>query len=414
MEDSGSFININPALAICTELKAQGRRPLVLTSSLPVRKIMQGAEIETVLIAFDSLPARRMNALQNEAIRLAKRLENRAVDALDRLFADTIQARLHSWLRDMDVIECAISGLFLHGNIAGMLTIGPPSPLAILAGKHWRRQKHFWVHYFPALINASLEDRFFPADHYLVYGTHATDVICASGFPADRIIPVGSTELDAVFNVQRNRQEDRQTIEELVPQAAGKKLVVLGTERRPGELEEVATILEEIAAIDDIFVIVKIHPDQSPVPFEKEVARIAPDRMKVIHHCDLHALLNGSDLLLCSASNLNLLAAVFKTPALVITLSGAPYRVDFPKEGLCMKITDQEEIAPTVGALLFDEKARQEALAMYDRAIVRFNQPHDGRSVARVVAHFSRPTQSGIRDRIVGAVSGFFRGNSHG
>ena len=143
--------------------------------------------------------------------------------------------------------------------------------------------------------------------------------------------------------------------------------------------------MKSLSLIPNIYTIIKVHPRQSKLQFELLVKELSVRNIAIVDHCDLNMLLNSADLLICSASNINILAAQLKTPALVVTLNAKPYRVDFVSEKLCLGVNKNEELKSSIISLLYDDSRRKLSLDLAFSSISRFNGPNDGRSVLRIV-----------------------------
>ena len=387
VEDSGSAINLGPAIAIARAIQSRGSRVLCLSSSPYVVEGMRAEGQIAKLMETDLVD----DAMMVEARRLANQciaaldVHVRDSDATDRLLTANFHAKLVSWARDVKAMQMAVERLAAPTVVQAVLTIGPAHPLAIIAGRAARQCGRTWWAYLPNLINATIEDNFFPADRYLVYGEHARDIMVRGGTAAEAIDVVGTPQFDRHVGTPRDKGIDRRQVESLFPGIIGNRLVVLGTERRPNEMGELVPVVEALAAMDGVYTIIKVHPDESPFPFEDLVQEYGTGRFEVVQACDLRMLLSAADLLICSASNINIQAAQLGTPALVVSLAVEPYRIDFVSEGLCIGVRKREEIGPTILGILTDDETRKRAKNLARTGIRRFNGPNDGRSVERVV-----------------------------
>ena len=395
LADSGSSVNLNPALDIARQLESSGGFPYILTHSEFVKESMESNGFNVTKINFENLPIDLMFNTECEVLGLIKRLMTKDFlglikglirkDLVYRFFIAYIHPNFFSWARDNKIFQYQIGEFFNLYNARSFLTIGLAEPLTILAAKEFKDRKGIWTNYLPILINDSLEAFFYPADQYLVYGDHAKEIIISSGKNPDDVFSFGSTGLDRVINGNFSKVRDKKWLLNLYPEVGNDKIIILGTEFRPNEFTEIKQILNELIKIPESSIILKLHPDEQKAQFENLLNQSCYKSITLIQSCDIDRLINAADLLICSASNINLNAALHKTPSLSIVLSGKPYRINFNKEGLCPSISKKKDIKPVVQSLLFDSSEIKKSLKMYDKSMYRFNGPNDGKAVKRIV-----------------------------
>jgi hypothetical protein len=163
--------------------------------------------------------------------------------------------------------------------------------------------------------------------------------------------------------------------------------VVVATEAFPLPLVELRPILQALARMDDVAVMLKVHPSDSLQFFESFVGSLgSPENIRVVQNCNLSALLHSADLLMAILSNVIVTAAALGTPTLVCDFSGKSKVVNFVAEGLCEGCYDPEQISDSVRRLLFDDVFRAKALDRLALRVSRFNGPNDGNSHKRIAS----------------------------
>jgi hypothetical protein len=119
----------------------------------------------------------------------------------------------------------------------------------------------------------------FICDRVLVSGDYAKDVISSWGFEEDKIAVVGSP----VFDELLSKLKDKDIIERKTRNTLGINpkfhIVIYLTQSRSGRfchqerLNEIRTIYNVVKEIDDVFLIVKIHPTESDIEVYTKVAK---------------------------------------------------------------------------------------------------------------------------------------------
>jgi UDP-N-acetylglucosamine 2-epimerase len=234
------------------------------------------------------------------------------------------------------------------------------------------------------LISDHPESKFFPADHHLIYGEQGAELLVRAGVASETVHVVGSEISERGYG--RCLEVDRLAIESLIPGICGRKLVVVGTENRPEQMEEIQAVLEELTPMQDLHVVLKLHPNDPEEPFHHLVRQLDHRaNATVISRCDLHALLNVADLLICVRSNIIIEAAVMGTPTLVCDFNPGTARLNMVDEGIAIGCWRREDVASMSRRCLFDEETISEHRKLTRGGLARFNGPNDGKSCSRIV-----------------------------
>jgi UDP-N-acetylglucosamine 2-epimerase len=256
--------------------------------------------------------------------------------------------------------------------------------LPLLAGRWGKKRGLPWISYISLLISDHPESKFFPADQHLVYGEQGAELLLQAGVSSETVHVVGAELFDRAYG--RDPDADRRAMESFIPSIRGRKLVVVGSEDRPDQMEEIEAILEELTPMQDLHVVIKLHPDDPADPFYQMVKRLEHGaNATVIPKCDLHALLHVADLLICVRSNIIVEAAVMGTPTLVCDFNPELARINMVDEGIALGCWRREDVAAKTRQCLFDEATIAAHSALTRRGLARFNGPNDGNSCGRVV-----------------------------
>lgn len=226
--------------------------------------------------------------------------------------------------------------------------------------------------------------RHFPADHHYVYGRQLTEIMLDCGIAPDRIHEVGSYHFDRARH--RVQEDDAKLCDALLPERAGRPLVIIATECRPKQHLEIEPTLAALAERDDILTVLKLHPSEVAAPFEEMLARLGnPSHIILVGQCDTLALVANADVLITMGSNLIVEAAVLGTPSISYNYTGAPCPIDFVHEGLCLGATTPEECLRLIEGIAVRGEAYDKAMALLEN-VTRFNAVNDGMFIERMTA----------------------------
>ena len=400
VSDSGSGVNLDPAIRIASALKRRGVSALLVTDSIQLADcvLLRGKPIIHV-------------GRYDEEVRKEK-----------------LSWPLKSFLNDDPVLASAIQFLFemnwpyymarqrhrsrVYEQIAGrvrlraVLSINETLPLAVIFGRKASAGHIPWVGHSPILVGRRPDGYFFPAPYHLAYGDQIRDHMIQAGKKAANIEVVGAYTYDKHHG--RDRDADRRRVEEDFPRAKGKKLVTVGTEAFPDPETELGPVLGAVPHLEGVHVVLKLHPSDQMADFEAMAERLGVrDRIDIVKQYPLGQLLGASDLLIVVVSNIAIEAAIIGTPTLICDFSGKADVLDFVAEGLSMGCSDPSRVGEMVHAILFDEATAARARELLQDGIRRFNGPNDGQSSERIADYFVRPSislLSGLRQMITNSM----------
>lgn len=388
VEDGPSGVNRIPALKIAAELKERpGCQPVLVTTNPRIAEDAGQAGLEAVNVsALARLPSparlwrdyRRLAKSLRAAAENVKPPGHQLVNCVLRRLTPQIVLYQHG-------VSASLDRIAARSRVRNVLVVNESSSLCVAAILWAKRRGLKTLGYWPALLGDRPDCRFFPADRHLVYGDQIANQMIGSGVPPDRVRSVGSVTFDNALG--RDAEADRKLVRKRILPLwqEGMKLVIVGTEALPRPLEEIEPALQALLQLAQVYVAIKVHPADS-IEFYQEVARRhgSRQRIEVVGKCDLDALLNSADLLICVLSNIIVTAAQLGTPTLVCDFADKRRPLDFVKAGLCLGCFDRQELAEMVRALLSDSPQRKTALEMMGAGLRAFNGPNDGLSHIRV------------------------------
>lgn len=382
VEDSGTGANLRAALAILEEVLRRRNDAIVLTNSEPVlsalEQMRQRWNLRRMVLMRRTSPWLNLSRLQQELDRLLPGQSDLSGSrVVSQLPVDLTGMAIVMDTRDWLGILCS------EVRLETVIAVGEGNVLHTLeiAGRMGLPTCGVW----PILISDYPANRRWPARMHLLYGRQGVDVLRRAGAAADTLQSVGTEHFDACVRRSRRKQSDRNELLRTFPGAKGKPVIVLATEARVDQMLEFGPAMEDLAAQEDLFTIVKLHPDDAEAPFRALWRRLGrPDNMVVVKRADMQMLANACDLLISLQSNVMIEAAAMGVPSLAVNFSGVPCHLDLVAEGICLGCREREDLVTTVRDMLPGGRLRDQALEKL-RAIHRFNGPNDGRSVIRIV-----------------------------
>lgn len=393
LEDPGSHLLLSRALLILNELSAQGLRSFVLTSSQFVVDRLRHTQHSAVRFAAHPSPRwARFSVAGSRIRRISRYLLGQGANLHDQLFGCLMlhrDLRPAAWAANE---QRQIGQLIENLQPRAVLTIPEPAPLPIFVGQIAQDRALPWFSYLNFIIGDHPECKFWPAQRHLVYGSQAAELLSKAGCDPASISVVGSINFDQTL--RRDRANDRASVAALLPSWSGQPIVVIGTEQRAEQVTDIGHVLSALRNEQDLYVVVKVHPADSVVAFERLAARFidSPSRVAVIGECDLDALLGEASLLVCQRSNIIVTAAILGTPTLVCAFGGSQTIVDFVEEGIAVGCPTPADIRRLIRQYVFDEVSRAQLLRSTARNLHRFNGPNDGNSTRRIVANLTNRT----------------------
>lgn len=400
VSDSGSRVNLDPALQIAAALKKRGLAALLVTDS-----VWFSDKIET-----EGMPVIHTGKYTEDVRGEKLRWPLRSLMRNDPVLASAIQFLFEmNWpyyMRRQRHLYRLYDQIAQNTRIQAVFSINETLPLAVAFGRKANASRIPWVGHFPILVGRRPDGYFFPAPYHLAYGDQIRDHMIGAGKRPGNIEVVGAYTYDKHHG--RDRAADRRRVEEDFPRAKGKKLVTVGTEAFPDPETELGPVLSAVPYLEGVHVVLKLHPSDQMSDFEAMAERLGVrDRIDIVKQYPLGQLLGASDLLIVVVSNIAIEAAIIGTPTLICDFSGKADVVDFVAEGLSIGCEDPARVGEMVHAMLFDEATATRARELLQHGIRRFNGPNDGHSSERIADYFVRPSTgwlSGLRQRIANSM----------
>lgn len=375
ISDSGSRVNLDPGLAILSELDSRGVSTLTLTDSSFVEGEMTRLgrpvvkpKTDFVWVLFASAP------------RLPRPCRGHPEYVLDLLDGALKGRRWGAYIAKTSICERAVRRI---GTPALVFSVNEALPPAVIAGLSARKAGKRWIGHFPILLGRRPDCNYYPADNHLAYGDQLRDLMLAANVAPESISVTGSYTYDQ--HVGRNRADDRRKVGADFPRAKGKQIITVASEAYPDPETELLPVLRAVTRIQEAHVILKLHPSDQLERFEELTTQwgVRAD-LDLIKIYPLGQLLGASELVMCATSNVAVQAAVIGTPTLMCDFSGKSSSVDFVAEGLCLGCKQPELVEGTVRGILFDPAQRASAFGAMSTGIRRFNGPNDGLSTVRI------------------------------
>ncbi|MEM5493327.1 hypothetical protein [Hoeflea sp. AS16] len=389
VQEGVAAINSPSAFAVVDQLRTLGRGAVILTPNRTIQALAASKGIAVLCPVELSPTLLRLRWMAFAWTCFAQLRALASADAVPRQtvrIAHSLQGDLPLWL----LLHATASAMLEHYHqdiapIGAGLLINEGTPISGLA-LSWLRQKGIPdCGYWPALLGDRPDCDYFPASSHLVYGDQLRDHMLALGFDPDTVSSVGSVNYDG--SLGRNKPEDVALVKaDIVPEWDGQSpLVVVATEALQRPEEELRPVLETLASIDNVTIVLKLHPADSADYFRNLLARLGlADRVRLVERCDLDALLHAADLLICVLSNIIVNAALLGTPTLVCDFSNKRAPLDFVSHGLALGCFSADQLPQIIPSMLDENGLRKQALELLPRGMKGFNKPSDGRSALRI------------------------------
>jgi hypothetical protein len=387
LDDGGAGYLLSTGLSVLKELSARGHKPLVVASIGAVARAVMDAGFAVARLPFVANGREYVLALERTIEIIAalhEAAQSHGPGTPEWMFIHTMVPRILTHVRLQVIAESMLDEIGTMIQPTCVFSMNEAVFLPMVTGRWARARGLSWIAYLNVLISDHPESKFFPADQHLIYGEQGAELLLQAGAAPETVHAVGSEMFDKGYG--RNLEADRLAMESLIPAIRGRKLVVVGSEDRPEQKEEIQAILEELTPMQDLHVVLKLHPDDPEQPFRQLASQLEHrDNVTVIPRCDLHALLNVADLLICVRSNIIIEAAIMGTATLVCDFNPELARINMVDEGIALGCWRREDVAAKTRQCLFDEATIRAHRQLTQRGLARFNGPNDGKSCRRVV-----------------------------
>lgn len=389
VEDSGTGVNLAPAIEIIKECRKKNKALYILTSSEKTLATCKayGARGEVIPCEIDIRDRYKYLKLFDKYCLYFEKQRKEMTSLFEALAFSYILSRLTLFIKNALIPQRVFSDLIKKQKINGFIGINSGIPAAVSLGNISLRRKLPWVSYNSILVFDHPETKFYPAPLNLIYGEQGRDILKIAGCSDKNIITVGSVIFD--LSLQRDFEQDLSITQKMLPhwEKRSEKLVVIGTEARPGQVEEIKKIVSVLRKINHVFVVLKLHPSDRKEDFSDEVFKLC----HIIEKCDLDALLHTASLLICLKSNIIINAAIMGTPTLACKFSQIEFEpVNFEKEGIALGCFSENDLEKKLEDILFNREKRKELLDYINKNLSRFNGLNDGKSAERIVEILSK------------------------
>jgi hypothetical protein len=288
-----------------------------------------------------------------------------------------------------------ITDIFQTNIPLGFLSIVEGSSLDCAVGELVKKIGVPWVSWTHLLISDNPKYQFFSAEHHVVYGSHGANII-GKYAPKKNIFIAGSPQYDLAYN--RDSDQDLYDCQKFFPKWNGQSLIVIGAQNFQNNENEIISIVKELILLDNVYIVIKLHPSNENINLQKQVLNIDPSNQKIaiIKEIDLHVLLNSASLLLASFSNIVINATILKTPTLIYDFGNYERAVDFVKEGICSRVYKISDLNFRVKAILESEKPSFENDYEMEVNMKKFVGFNDGKSIDHTIEYLLNRTNLGL------------------
>ena len=194
------------------------------------------------------------------------------------------------------------------------------------------------------------------ADAVFVWGKMTKDWYIKHGIESSRIFVTGRFTATRRKNMKGSIDDLRQKL----GLSLNKKIVLIVTQpaicidsvtRLKGNIPMVQAIADELIELDNIMMIVKLHPAESLSDYDN--IRVSYSNMLITKHGDAQDYLEVCDVLMVGDSSIAIDAIIKNKPVIYVNLDGLENLVDYPKYGAC-PVYNKKDILPNVKELLYN------------------------------------------------------------
>ncbi|HHU83195.1 MAG TPA: glycosyltransferase [Firmicutes bacterium] len=224
-----------------------------------------------------------------------------------------------------------------------------------------------------------------------VWGKGTKEWYLKFGTPETRVAVTGSPRFDMIFNREWSGQESLKKRLRIDP---AYKIAVYATQPLGGARirEVVATTLNGLNRIEDLFVLIMLHPYERKELYQQLAAANERCRVFSFGEVSLYDALNAADLFVTSFSTAALEAMMFNVP--VVTVEPFPLNFSYGKSGAVFAARTAEELAFLARRVLSEEEFRQEVLEKA-RPFLKKHCVTDGFSSRRLVREMENLSRCG-------------------
>jgi len=398
VEDSQSFVNYSSARHVVADLNDKNIPVKVISSNLEIlsRFKKDGCDVEDCKSSLVScIGFRYVIEIISLWRSIDKVIANNHWSSAEIMLLRSIKGKLFKLVAFKNSSLISFKKLSAKNKIKSMLVVNESSPLAII-GVNWLRGTEV-ISYglWPALIGERPDYKNFPADRHLVYGDHIKEYLISNNVELNKIDVVGSPAYDSLFALKRS--SSIKIVKEKILKkwdSSEQKLVIIATEAMQNPLEEISPILTQLADLNNVVIVLKIHPSDSSQFYKNFLNQSGLlDRVVMVDHTPfLSELLQAADLLICVNSNIIVAAAILGTMTLVCDFGGKRRALDFVGMDFCHGCFKVDELDQSVFDMLYDQTTIEKSEHMVKYNLEKFNGMNDALSAQRVTLMLTQGT----------------------
>jgi len=220
-----------------------------------------------------------------------------------------------------------------------------------------------------------------------VYGKEDRDFLIKEGnYPKENIVITGNQRYD--FLPERIKEYDKKEIISELGLDDGKRTVLFITSPFSSD-NNIKTLMNEIfneiSSLDNIQLIIKVHPTENERLYEESAKRFKNLDFKVIKNKNMFELLYVSDIAITTYSTAGLEAMIMKKPLIVINLTGEDYPIDYSGDGAALRVEEKGILRTAITHLLEHYKLKINLLKNADRYLHKHLYKVDGKAAERII-----------------------------
>ncbi len=222
------------------------------------------------------------------------------------------------------------------------------------------------------------------------------------GVPDERIFVTGIPRFEGIARRRSSRRESAA--------ASASKTVMVAMQPIAGDTNDqlLTTVADAIARLDDVRLLVKLHPGQSDSSLERYEQEMeqhpAASRIEVTKAGDIYDLIETCNVVVSMFSAVVLEAAIYGRLVICASLSGEPLPVPYVEQGVAAGAFSPDELRTSIAAAFGDDAFVAEARERQDAYFERNPHLRDGRSLERIaavidaLARGEEPPRDGLQD----------------
>lgn len=225
-------------------------------------------------------------------------------------------------------------------------------------------------------------------DAVAVMGERSRDILLDKKVPAGRIHVTGQPRYDNYVESVRSSGGPKP---EGLP--AGKKVVMFASqpflqynEMTPKNYIDLQkTIVNELAGMDEIYFVVKLHPRENPDYYKEVISSCHAQPDRILYTEDLRSWLSVTDILVTVNSTVAIEAIIFGVTVILANFSASPYFLDYDSYGAVRSAPFFEDVKNDI-RLFLEYPEEEDALMANSEKLIRAELgPRDGMAADRIV-----------------------------